>query len=559
MVQRKAPDRPKSSTEQKKSHGRSERQPSSHLQPDTKIMRGTDLKKKLRKVNSTKCSDFDSFELPPMDIQFKKTSPCKKNSSTPIRSYMRPTRSSDDKKKRPRNSKYSNSSSAVKAQSIQSNLKQVKSSMKKRLVVTLCSKKNVNGATCSSTLKDSRFPAALELNHGATEAEGSSTIRVCPYTYCSLNGGHMREPLPPLQRFISARRNLLQTQKSLMVQRLFSFKNGPLQKEGKLIDEETIEENNCHEISNFEEKYNHEQCILDEVKHSMEIMPQTNEALDISFEDDYDYDVDQNSELSQYEMDDVMVNFLEYVEFDHDRTTALKDSEEDDEKKKSEIGTTDIKWEEKICLFPDKREFSESPDEHFSENTTNSYATIEAEEDSKSGLISQSIKDEVQKLPSEMMNESRLGYESESPEKEVPDASNKTGRNKLNVSATNFKGIDGISNPRWNIAKKGVTRKFDQVKEFNPRPLNFLPLEPDPEAERVDLRHQTMDERRNSDEWMIDYALQLAVTNLGPARKKKVALLVEAFETVLPLPMCEKPLRHGTSAFNHLSFIQACS
>jgi len=33
---------------------------------------------------------------------------------------------------------------------------------------------------------------------------------------------------------------------------------------------------------------------------------------------------------------------------------------------------------------------------------------------------------------------------------------------------------------------------------------------------------------------MIDYALRRALTNLSPARKKKVELLVQAFETVLP-------------------------
>ncbi|GKE53596.1 plant calmodulin-binding protein-related, putative isoform 1 [Tanacetum coccineum] len=81
----------------------------------------------------------------------------------------------------------------------------------------------------------------------------------------------------------------------------------------------------------------------------------------------------------------------------------------------------------------------------------------------------------------------------------------------------------------------------DDSKEFNPRGPNFLPGVPDPDAETVDLKHQTMDERKNAEEWMVDFALQQAVTTLAPARKKRVSLLVEAFEKVLPIPKYETP------------------
>ncbi|GKE53595.1 hypothetical protein Tco_1488751 [Tanacetum coccineum] len=49
-------------------------------------------------------------------------------------------------------------------------------------------------ATCSSTLKESKFPAYLQLDHGGTESEGTSAMKVCQYTYCSLIGHHT--PLP---------------------------------------------------------------------------------------------------------------------------------------------------------------------------------------------------------------------------------------------------------------------------------------------------------------------------------------------------------------------------
>nr|GEW67493.1 ABC transporter G family member 35-like [Tanacetum cinerariifolium] len=82
----------------------------------------------------------------------------------------------------------------------------------------------------------------------------------------------------------------------------------------------------------------------------------------------------------------------------------------------------------------------------------------------------------------------------------------------------------------------------DDSNEFNKRGLNFLPEVPDPDAKIVNLKHQTMDERKNVEEWMVDFALQQAVTTLSPARKIRVSLLVETFEKVPPIPKFFKHL-----------------
>jgi len=78
--------------------------------------------------------------------------------------------------------------------------------------VILCDNLDVQRNTCSSTLKDSKFPPYLELSPGATEAEGTSAMKVCPYHYCSLNGHH-HKPATPLRCFLSSRRKMLKTQK----------------------------------------------------------------------------------------------------------------------------------------------------------------------------------------------------------------------------------------------------------------------------------------------------------------------------------------------------------
>ncbi|XP_048537336.1 uncharacterized protein LOC125515885 [Triticum urartu] len=89
-------------------------------------------------------------------------------------------------------------------------------------------------------------------------------------------------------------------------------------------------------------------------------------------------------------------------------------------------------------------------------------------------------------------------------------------------------------NRRIVAGRRRMPEEDEYMRGFNPRAPNFLPLESDPDAEKVDLKHQTAEDRKNAEEWMIDYALRRAVNNLGPARKKKVELLVQAFETVLP-------------------------
>ncbi|CDY41408.1 BnaCnng10440D [Brassica napus] len=90
---------------------------------------------------------------------------------------------------------------------------------------------------------------------------------------------------------------------------------------------------------------------------------------------------------------------------------------------------------------------------------------------------------------------------------------------------------------RWSSLKKAMQlRKFvkalENVRKFNPREPRFLPLDPGVEAERVNLRHQETRNKRNGDEWMVDNSLQEVVSKLTPARRDKVKLLVQAFESL---------------------------
>jgi len=112
----------------------------------------------------------------------------------------------------------------------------------------------------------------------------------------------------------------------------------------------------------------------------------------------------------------------------------------------------------------------------------------------------------------------------EQQEKSAPKEESKTNQ-PLSRSWSNLKKV---------ILLRRFIKSLEKVRKFNPRGPRYLPLEPDSEAEKVNLRHQDMEERKGTEEWMLDYALRQVVSKLTPARKRKVELLVEAFETVMP-------------------------
>lgn len=110
---------------------------------------------------------------------------------------------------------------------------------------------------------------------------------------------------------------------------------------------------------------------------------------------------------------------------------------------------------------------------------------------------------------------------------------------------------------QWPTMNKRPMQDVEEMRKINPRKPNFLPLVFDREPEKVELKHQMMDDRKNAEEWMLDFSLRKAVTKLAPARKKKVALLVEAFETVMSTSKCETHRRNNL-CFAHARTVQAC-
>ncbi|XP_057506662.1 calmodulin binding protein PICBP-like isoform X2 [Actinidia eriantha] len=142
--------------------------------------------------------------------------------------------------------------------------------------------------------------------------------------------------------------------------------------------------------------------------------------------------------------------------------------------------------------------------------------------------------------PVDMPISSNITSDQELLEKNQNSTSDKISGPEQEVSAPNEGGAEKKTLKNWSNLKKLLLLKrfikaLEKVRHFDPRKPRNLPLDPDPEAEKVCLKHQMLDGKKSSEEWMLDFALQQAVSELAPTQKKKVSLLIKAFETVVPL------------------------
>lgn len=82
-----------------------------------------------------------------------------------------------------------------------------------------------------------------------------------------------------------------------------------------------------------------------------------------------------------------------------------------------------------------------------------------------------------------------------------------------------------------------------------------------PQPENVVLRHQDVQGRKASEEFMLNHVIEETVNKLAHTRKSKVKALVGAFETVISLKESEtNELKHaGTKDLSQLSTLQECT
>lgn len=607
-------------------------------------------------------------------------------------------------------------------------LKSNKSSMKKSSEVSEISESSIVRATCSSTLKDSKFPHRSELQQGGSDSKDIQALKVCSYSYCSLHGHH-HGTVPPLKRFVSMRRRLLKTQKSMKSEShsVPKAKRSKNRRKGAQTSQVTSNRDSADQETlytdpSFEQQKTSNPLIANQqtqvaisarqgtseechciTTESVKVIPEANNAGKEEEEivvsglhngdDKSILTVDPHTIIESslrslkdsikcddqcLKLDDVVSTSHERVPEDADvhkevngdtiaplnlevhkdnceldikvseaSTTSREINEEKDEDSEPDNGfleelspsgdstpdcttdqpqqtqmakqkymglwgliyqhmassmTTEVETEaansgkNKEEQVKDKYTVSQMNDSFSCQGSTGTNEDMvmgdHDADDQKFELWQSNAIKQVQqafdKIFSEIPDQSSDDRSSDViPEQEVLENNqyesgqqsissyldctkerivqdqeeaqleeihiNSTEEEKAELRVAN-KSSKQISKS-WSSLKKVIILKrfvkaLEKVKKFNPGKPQYLPRESDPEAEKINLRHQTVEERKNADEWMLDYALRQVISALAPAQKRKVALLVQAFETVTP-PEIRTCLRSSATASSH--------
>ncbi|KAL0375518.1 UNVERIFIED_CONTAM: Calmodulin binding protein PICBP [Sesamum calycinum] len=514
-----------------------------------------------------------------------------------------------------------------------------------------------------------------------TEAEGTSAVKVCPYTYCSLNG-HKHAPLPPLKCFLSARRRMIKNQRGLKLgclspRRVKCVADG-LKFDEKLVMQDALKSSGTsllrdedeEETDFFVEIFSKEKGDTADytgIDGSDETAAEDQEerALEglsdaaIWYDVDADETVDENgyadgngfADSAEAEVDDgvspppsvsgestLRVQFYELdseasdMEWETGHHSALTDPEAGEVENHVTHDDFMVEPDNKGDCF-DEFSADDVPQESFDEESLNTDAFSSSSDSESTGSYEylqgmdnmetsatgevppeepEPASDDKNHILSECNQTPRIGFhqvrghevsegcqvQTELSDEDLSsDTENRDDRAENIMTSTpedtaretdsefaQLKStggecqvvhkVEAANAANQETEDSGLARETTKCKKqildgeelgaFNPRAPNFLPLEPDPEAEKVDLRHQELDGRKNAEEWMVDYALRQAVTKLAPARKRKVALLVEAFEKVMPITNAistQGVLQHSTmrDQFRHATDMIICS
>ncbi|ESQ52557.1 hypothetical protein EUTSA_v10016455mg [Eutrema salsugineum] len=420
-------------------------------------------------------------------------------------------------------------------------------------------------ATCSSTLKDSKFPEYLMLNHGETDDQvnGTSVLKVCPYTYCSLNGHLHAAQYPPLKSFISLRRRSLKSQKS--VKREASMEDfveiyGEEKKECENGKEGACEIDIETQISEtVSVGAPRSETDSDEYSDSAEMVQRLSEG-------DHGTELEESVLEENLVRDDSVKKIQETCEVDDysDSAEMVMFSEGDHE---FELRESDL--EETIVDDDSVKEIQETCEVDGNSDCAEMVRFVEGdhdielkESDLEETLAGDSVKEIQEKANKDeeviiMMKNSEADEETlKDKAEDYKDESQDQNDDVLMIEETAkvlLKQEESDATISWTVRCNKPVAETEDLRGFNPREPNYLPVVLDADNEKVDLKHQDMDERKNSEDWMFDYALQRAVTRLSSARKRKVALLVEAFETVQPI------IREPAPVLSYGRHLQTCN
>ncbi|KAK7284068.1 hypothetical protein RJT34_18805 [Clitoria ternatea] len=387
--------------------------------------------------------------------------------------------------------------------------KSKRSSKVKECKISESQDSSLHRATCSSTLKDSHFPDHIDIPQEESASQGvPPAVKVCSYSYCSLHGHRHGGNLPPLKRFVSMRRRVLKTQKSMKMDGQHVTRS----KQSSNAKKATQKTQNVHSEVTSGKNVEPDCEVLQ--KSSSQKEPTPDSTTDVACgkqERDkkfvkmwqlmYKHAVLSNTGKGENKLN------MEGREKDSLAIDASKSSCHDDCEK--DQGTDD---ENKNVVELVQRAFDEillpEPEDIFSDDHSKS--------------------DEEHLENNEGKIERKISTSSKSPKEEQKMETKSDQR--VPKSWSNLKKL---------ILLRRFVKALEKVRNINLRSPRHLPSDANLEMEKVHLKHQTAEEKKNAEEWMLDYALQRVISELAPAQRRRVNLLVEAFETILPFQDAE--------------------
>ena len=362
----------------------------------------------------------------------------------------------------------------------------------------------VGRATCSSAIRNFKSPNYLDRD---------SFVPLCSFSYCSLNSHHHQSNLPPLRRFLAGRRRLAKCH-SAQLRAKWSIKN----KKFELGEDELFLELFGPEMKKIEGNTN----VIDPVCGLPPIdINVSNVKLQVENPVHLDDDLPRGNDLFIC-YDEMIQPFNRFTPYGNLQEITFSGSnsplsenillEDDDDAKysNSHLYHNGVSQPSDGSYIKDKL-----LDITFSKTMNSPHPGVIPPEDHDTAKDINFCLDHAEVIqPGEgtAMKDKLQGNERES-------------------TVITLSGSMKENDP---ITKRPMIEIQLEERSFNPRPPSFLPENPKVIAEKVFLRHQSMEERMNRDEWMVDYALQRAVDKLALEQRNRVESLIEVFEAVIP-------------------------
>ncbi|TMW98539.1 hypothetical protein EJD97_003906 [Solanum chilense] len=471
-------------------------------------------------------------------------------------------------------------------------------------------KSSSSKSTCSSTLKDSKFPQQVELHPGLNESDRISKVKVCSYHHCSLNKHSDDDPSPPVKR-VYRRRRLLKPQKSIRLQSEstnadhFSIEKSNLIQEQDTLVSSDVESNDqsvttsvFRDIEDIEADFCHTVLIkpVDNVVTTGEEVEDINRELH-KIETSLIYDLVEakcSTEVSSALASNDTMELVDNLQETDDKANPTEDVDPNASSKKLHvaqlpkekhrsmwslihrhmISEKSTELDSKVIRGTDEDNHKDGSNKSCAAESSDSFLSCSEREsmttnqdanneeiEARKILVVKLVREAIERIllpevqdhssddqlvTSEVCNEENSNESDTKNEKcdkadegivirENIDSPHEIQENEERVmNKAEKKAPTHWSNlKRWIILQRFI-KELEKLRKFNPRKPRYLQLEPDPEAEKVNLKHQMEDERKSAEEWMLDYALQKAISQLAPTQKRKVGLLVTAFENVVP-------------------------